>query len=386
VTWHPATIGCSQAGRPITTWSAPCRGGDTRVLVVAGQHGDERRAVGAAEGLLKTDPRALPCETAVIPVLNPDGWTRRTRENACGIDLNRDHLLLEAPETRALHGFVRSWRPDVVIDLHNYPSRRRLLLADGLVLPWDVCVDVPTHPAAVADTSILDLLIRTLGARGLQVARYTLVRPDRLTRHSTPYPHDLRNVLALRYHVATVLLEGRSPTRLDDRAVRARLRTSLDLALRTALTWAVQRRRCPSAAEPQPGERVPVRWRWRTEERPARFVVWNAVGGHADELTVQRYAASAAPRRQVALPEAYAVPADARHLVSVLERQQFEWTVRNEGGEQWLVMPVTQRGGRTLAVLLEPTSRNRLERRPELQGDLARVRPLVSMMPEGGPR
>ena len=41
------------------------------------------------------------------------------RANAQGLDLNRDYIKAEAPETRAALDFLRAWDPDVLIDLHT---------------------------------------------------------------------------------------------------------------------------------------------------------------------------------------------------------------------------------------------------------------------------
>ena len=42
-----------------------------------------------------------------------------TRENAWGLDLNRDFIKLESPEARALVALMTKWDPDVVVDLHT---------------------------------------------------------------------------------------------------------------------------------------------------------------------------------------------------------------------------------------------------------------------------
>src|SRR4029079_19810701 len=49
-----------------------------------------------------------------------------TRENAKGLDLNRDFMKLESAEARALVGLMTRWDPHVTIDLHttngSYPG------------------------------------------------------------------------------------------------------------------------------------------------------------------------------------------------------------------------------------------------------------------------
>ncbi|MGH9200547.1 MAG: M14 family metallopeptidase, partial [Vicinamibacterales bacterium] len=42
-----------------------------------------------------------------------------TRENALGLDLNRDFIKLESAEAQALVGLLNKWNPDLVIDLHT---------------------------------------------------------------------------------------------------------------------------------------------------------------------------------------------------------------------------------------------------------------------------
>lgn len=42
-----------------------------------------------------------------------------TRENARGLDLNRDFMKLESAEARSLVALLSRWSPDVVVDLHT---------------------------------------------------------------------------------------------------------------------------------------------------------------------------------------------------------------------------------------------------------------------------
>lgn len=50
--------------------------------------------------------------------VGPDGVCGR-RENAMGLDLNRDFIKLEAPETKALVSFIHEWNPAVIADFHT---------------------------------------------------------------------------------------------------------------------------------------------------------------------------------------------------------------------------------------------------------------------------
>ena len=145
------------------------------------------------------------------------------------------------------------------------------------------------------------------------------------------------------------------------------------MSLRTTIAWAAERSQTICAEVPQPGQRIPVGWQWRGEERPASFPVWNVARRRVDVLPVRRFAPQAEPRRRIRLPEAYAVPASARRLVTLLDSHQFDRT--HDGG--WWVVPIAQRGGRALAVLFERRSCGRIGRRPGYQTEFERVRPVT---------
>ncbi|MBG6188575.1 M14 family metallopeptidase [Flavobacterium sp. CAN_S2] len=54
-----------------------------------------------------------------IPMLNPDGATLYTRENAKKVDLNRDSQALTQPESKILREVFESFKPDYCFNLHD---------------------------------------------------------------------------------------------------------------------------------------------------------------------------------------------------------------------------------------------------------------------------
>lgn len=54
-----------------------------------------------------------------IPMLNPDGATLYTRENANKVDLNRDSQALTQPESKLLRAIFESFKPDYCFNLHD---------------------------------------------------------------------------------------------------------------------------------------------------------------------------------------------------------------------------------------------------------------------------
>lgn len=94
-------------------------------------HGDENSGREACMQLARdmafsTDPsvgRLLRATTVLFLNSNPDGWAADTRQNANGIDINRDFMKVETPEGRAIVETIRDWKPDVLNDLHEYGPR-----------------------------------------------------------------------------------------------------------------------------------------------------------------------------------------------------------------------------------------------------------------------
>lgn len=411
-------IGVSKERRSIFCLSRGRADAPRKVLIVAGQHGDERPARRTVEALLALPrgevSRRLPnFQLSIIPEANPDGCATRTRCNAAGIDLNRDHQLLSSEETVALHRFVRQWRPQVILDLHSYPSRRQHLLERNVVLNQDVFIDVPNHPAvlarsghAVAD-EVLRGLLPALLEKEVRAARYTIVEPSGRARHSTPDVVDARNGLALRYGVFTLLVENRQPRRDETAAERLRLRTAQEQALCVILEWLDHHHGLfvpePVSEPPTPGSAVPVGFKYRQHENGLRLVCREADQGRPVNVTFSRYCASLVPRRTILLPPAYAVPTGFEELRGVLRRHGFASTERREREvfsveklrieaarpssrpgrsvrklvlaphpmsvelSDYEVFPTRQQGGEALAVFLEPESKHGLHRFPAMQ-------------------
>ncbi len=55
----------------------------------------------------------------MLPMVNPDGAEKYTRENANGVDLNRDSQALTQPESKVLRKVFEDFKPDYCYNLHD---------------------------------------------------------------------------------------------------------------------------------------------------------------------------------------------------------------------------------------------------------------------------
>jgi len=91
-----------------------------RIYISAGIHGDEPAGPLAALKLLQENNWPPDAEIFFLPCLNPVGFTLNKRENADGIDLNRDYRNPQAAETRAHIAWLeRQLKFDLYLCLHE---------------------------------------------------------------------------------------------------------------------------------------------------------------------------------------------------------------------------------------------------------------------------
>jgi protein MpaA len=126
-------IGHSVEHRPIVATPVGDPRAHVRVLVVGDIHGNERAGERIVARLRRHPPAGA--RTWLLRTANPDGAAAGTRQNAHGVDLNRNfpwrwrHLggvyysgprPASEPETRALRAFILRERPAVSIWFHQH--------------------------------------------------------------------------------------------------------------------------------------------------------------------------------------------------------------------------------------------------------------------------
>jgi protein MpaA len=127
-------IGHSVEHRPIVATRVGDPSAQVRVLVVGDIHGNERAGERIVARLRRANPDGL--RLWLIRTANPDGVAAGTRQNAHGVDLNRNFPFrwrpgprgtfypgpraASEPETRAVMRLVRRVRPQLAIFYHQH--------------------------------------------------------------------------------------------------------------------------------------------------------------------------------------------------------------------------------------------------------------------------
>jgi protein MpaA len=159
----PLIVGHSVDGRAIQAFHRA--GPGPTVLVVGCVHGDECAGLAALDVLRRLPTRD---DLWLVPTLNPDGEARGTRQNAHGVDLNRNFGAMwspagrpwstyysgprpfSEPETRAARALILRIRPRLTVWFHQHldvvwaygrstAAGRRYAAVSGLPLlhrPW----------------------------------------------------------------------------------------------------------------------------------------------------------------------------------------------------------------------------------------------------------
>jgi hypothetical protein len=224
------SLGTSQNGRaiPYLVFSKEGLAGSADIVAlsrpilwfIGQQHGNEPAggeamlalATMLADGQLKQYLDKI--TVVVVPRANPDGAAAFTRVTANHSDLNRDHILLNLPESRALHAMLRELPPDVVVDAHEFSVANRWLQKFGVIEASDVTYLYATHPmvsptiTALGDQVFRPALDKAFAAHGLESFLYhttSYSTEDKLVSMGGNAPGIARNTFGLMGAVSFVL-------------------------------------------------------------------------------------------------------------------------------------------------------------------------------------
>ncbi len=128
--------------------------GEKRIMIWSQMHGNESTGTNAMFdliNLLEDSSNMFVCNIlkkvtiSLIPMVNPDGAELFQRRNKIGIDLNRDFIKKQAPETITLQSAIYDFNPDVCFNLHD---QRTIFNVHGASNPAIISFLAPSEDVA----------------------------------------------------------------------------------------------------------------------------------------------------------------------------------------------------------------------------------------------
>lgn len=194
--------------------------GRPTVLLIGQQHGDEPAGSEAllviarelAQGLLQ--PMLERINVVIVPRANPDGAASNQRATTGGMDMNRDHLLLNTPEAQALATLTRDYLPTVAVDGHEYSPAGLFLEKFGAVQKFDALLQYATNSNAsefltrAAEEWYRRPLLAALQGQGLTTEWYYTTSSDLADKQVSmgdSQPDSSRNVSGLKNSVSLLI-------------------------------------------------------------------------------------------------------------------------------------------------------------------------------------
>ncbi len=162
-----SVIGQSVLGLPIYKYEIGT--GKVKILMWSQMHGNEStttKAVFDLINLLESDTDFAKkihhhFTICILPMLNPDGAKAYTRENANGIDLNRDAQNLSQPESLVLKKCFQDFNPNYCFNLHD---QRTIYAVGNSSLPATVSFLAPAFDEACSYNETRNTAISVISA------------------------------------------------------------------------------------------------------------------------------------------------------------------------------------------------------------------------------
>ncbi|MBP6374259.1 MAG: DUF2817 domain-containing protein, partial [Flavobacterium sp.] len=175
-------LGYSVQNQPI--YAVQLGAGQTKVLMWSQMHGNESTTTKALFdfiSFLRADVSLSKAMLAnfhflFIPLLNPDGAHQYTRENANGVDLNRDAQNRTQPESVVLRTAFDAFQPNYCYNLHD---QRSIFGVGSTGFPATVSFLAPAFNASCSFNAVRTQAVRVINAMHETLQQYI---PNRIGR------------------------------------------------------------------------------------------------------------------------------------------------------------------------------------------------------------
>ncbi len=316
------------------------------IFLFAQQHGDEpsgKEALlmlidGFANGQNQSWLKKV--NLLLIPQVNPDGGEKNKRKNANGDDLNRDHLVLQNPETRAVHKVFNKYLPEVTVDIHEYDPYSDYWKEFGYQKNFDIQLGFLTN--LNVDKKLTDLFYKEIlpyveediESRGYSFFEYTLgdFPAGKRLRHSTVDINDGRQSLGI-LNSLSFIVEGKygkdSVENLETRTL------SQCLTAKSIIEYSVKnsemidslvyqsRKKLRKASQ---GEKVAIRMNHVKGNKNLKYPLKSLTTGKDTVFVVENFHSKVVSLLDVEKPSGYLIPVNDKKLVSWLKRSYLKYS------------------------------------------------------------
>jgi hypothetical protein len=301
--------------------------GQWKVFLLAQQHGNEPAGKEALLTLIEyisAQPQLLPedVDLWLMPMVNPDGAGKDQRRNGNNADLNRDHIVLQQPETQTLHRVFREIMPHVAVDCHEFARDSEDYAKNGW-LEWpQIMMDCLNNP--MFDKNVRAAGLRWLSdiephvtAAGHNFTRYFVgdVPPLNEQRYSTPELDDARNGLG-NYGGLTFIIESGVKRDAANSDADLGIRVDAYLQIFLQLLYNDTHREADRAAIDRARERevpsfIPVNYFWGSNGlQTTDFKVLDIVSGNEITVPTANFMHDMIVKKSIATPQGYIVEAE----------------------------------------------------------------------------
>jgi hypothetical protein len=280
----------------------------------------------------------------LIPQVNPDGSEKEQRRNAGDVDLNRDHITLSTPEVAALHSAFNELMPEVTLDVHEYGFAGSTWVEAGLHKNFGQQIGALSNAnmsmalRSYAWDRVIPQMQSELAPKSVILQRYLVTDgPEARFRYSTAALNDGRNSMGI-YHSLSFLTEGRNGLTVEA-DIRERARQQLETMKAFVRFFSenaiearemVDRERAALTGLGLASDVALVMDYVPDAERPSVTVgVIEIETGEEGTRVFETLHPLVEPTLLIKRPMGYAIPADLKEVIGVLERHGIE-AVRTE--------------------------------------------------------
>jgi hypothetical protein len=341
------------------------------VLIFAQQHGDEPSGKEAVLALArdfatdKLDDLLEHIDVLLVPQMNPDGAERNERVNSRGVDLNRSHLILNAPETVGLHELFSRWEPYVTLDVHEYLPWVDSWIKEGYIKLFDEQFGIVTNLNTderlrrFSEDDFLPYAEERITGAGYSFHNYLVGSPETGVRYSTTSVNDGRQGFGI-LNTLSFILEGKSGrTPVED--IRRRTE-SQQHAIETLLRFCVDRksdilslvRTARSNLLLGEDDEFVLTMTRKRSGSPLRIPVLEVIGSEGEYesgdtviASIEHYFPIIAPEETTTIPDAYIIPLEERNIIGLMTGHNILMRELDEGdvfaGEEYVIEGIERR-------------------------------------------